>query len=481
MLKCLLILTTVISAEAFSAKQSASRFGKAFCIRNFNMATSGTAEAVKAVIVRRSGEHITKCFPEDYEELLNVKTDILKSLLAKRINGKELEVFRSPPTSFRMRANFNLWRDVPRNDDPAGMYYAMFEKEDNRQVACEIKSFPRGTVLMNTLMVRFMEVIKDYPSMCTGLFEVRFVTTQSNNAVLTLCYKCPLQSDWQVSAEAAALTLNVKIVGRSRKVKQVAGGDEAIEETYNVRGRALKYYQTEGAFSQPNAKVCEKMLEWALDATADSQDRDLLELYCGGGTFTAALAQNFKKVLATEISKASVELAHRTFKENGVENVKIVRLSSEEFSEAFEEKRIFQRLEDTGIQFKDYDFSTVLVDPPRAGLDSATCELLCRFDKIVYISCNPETLARDVEVMSNTHSVEKVAAFDQFPYTHHLEGGVLLMKRSEPLVNIVGGTDNDKLKVIETATTETETGTEMPQIETDENNNRKRKADNELI
>jgi hypothetical protein len=71
----------------------------------------------------------------------------------------------------------------------------------------------------------------------------------------------------------------------------------------------------------------------------------------------------------------------------------------------------------------------VLVDPPRAGLDAATCELLCRFDKIVYISCNPETLARDVAVMGATHTVEKFAAFDQFPYTHHLEGGVLLIKK----------------------------------------------------
>ena len=477
MLRYLFLLTTLVGAEALCSQNSASRFTKPVRVRSLRMATAETAEAVKAVIVRRSGEHITKCFPEDYESLLTVKTDILKSLLAKRINDKELEVFRSPPTSFRMRANFNLWRDVPRNDNPAGMYYAMFEKENNRQVACEIKSFPRGTVLMNTLMVRFMEIIKDYPSMCTGLFEVRFVTTQSSNAALTLCYKCPLQPDWLAAAEAAALVLNVKIVGRSRKVKQVAGGDEAIEETYTVKGRDFKYYQTEGAFSQPNAKVCEKMLEWALDVTTNSQDRDLLELYCGGGTFTAALAQNFRKVLATEISKASVELAHRTFKENGVENIKIVRLSSEEFSEAFEEKRIFQRLEDTGIQFKDYDFSTVLVDPPRAGLDSATCELLCRFDKIVYISCNPETVARDVEVMSVTHSVERVAAFDQFPYTHHLEGGVLLMKRPQPLIDtVVVSTDANELKIIETITTSI---IDNEVLETDEVKNKKRKAEDE--
>jgi tRNA (uracil-5-)-methyltransferase len=425
-----LIITFFLTAvRAFTTRSFFSTTTKPFYNVDHIMAEAPAAPAADAIITRRSGEHIVACFPEDYESLLTVKTDILKNLLVLYTDGKEPEIFRSPQSSFRMRANFNIWRDKPRDEDPAGMYYAMFEKEGLRQVPCEIKSFPRGSVLMNTLMVKFMEVIKDLPNMRVGLFEVRFVTTQSENAVLTLCYKCPLKPEWQAEAEVAAEKLNVKIVGRSRKVKQIAGGDEMIEETYNVKGRSLKYYQTEGAFSQPNAKVCEKMLEWALEATVNSNSRDLLELYCGGGTFTAALAQNFRKVLATEISKASVELALKTFKVNGVENVKIVRLSSEEFSEAFEEKRIFQRLQDTGIEFSDYDISTVLVDPPRAGLDAATCELLCRFDKIVYISCNPETLARDVAVMSATHTVEKFAAFDQFPYTHHLEGGVLLIKK----------------------------------------------------
>jgi tRNA (uracil-5-)-methyltransferase len=68
----------------------------------------------------------------------------------------------------------------------------------------------------------------------------------------------------------------------------------------------------------------------------------------------------YRKVLATEISKASVELATRTFKANDVNNIKILRLSSEEFTEAYEEKRIFQRVTDANIQFKDYDISTVI-------------------------------------------------------------------------------------------------------------------------
>ena len=105
------------------------------------------------------------------------------------------------------------------------------------------------------------------------------------------------------------------VAGRSRKVMKVAGGSETVVEELEIRGRRFQYLQTEGAFSQPNAIVCQKMIEWALDRSEDATTQaeecgpDLLELYCGGGTFTAAMAQNFRKVLATEISKASVALA----------------------------------------------------------------------------------------------------------------------------------------------------------------------------
>jgi len=66
----------------------------------------------------------------------------------------------------------------------------------------------------------------------------------------------------------------------------------------------------------------------------------------------------------------------------------------------------------------------------RAGLDDGTCALLARFPRIIYISCNPVTLARDVEKLKTTHSIHRAAAFDQFPYTHHLEAGVYLIRKA---------------------------------------------------
>ncbi|KAJ1425279.1 uracil-5--methyltransferase-domain-containing protein [Ochromonadaceae sp. CCMP2298] len=385
------------------------------------------SEAVKVVPARKDGSHIVACYTDDYDRLLAEKVVKLREML----NWKDaIDVHESPRCHFRMRANFGMWHDDPKNRVPEGFYYSMYDDVD-KFTPCEVKQFPRGSQQINKLMTQLLATFREYPDIFTALFEVRFLTTQTEEAVITLCYKRPLSEGWQAAAEEVCAKLGVKIVGRARKMKQVAGGEETVVEKLTVKGAEYRYYQTEGAFSQPNAAVCEKMINWAADRTQGSEGEDLLELYCGGGTFTAALACNFRKVLATEISKASVELANKTFKLNGIGNIKIARLSSEEFSDAHSGKKQFNRLQEGGIAIKDYQISTVLVDPPRAGLDADTCRLLSQFEKIVYISCNPETLARDVLVLQQTHAVLRVAAFDQFPYTHHLESGVFMVKKQQ--------------------------------------------------
>jgi tRNA (uracil-5-)-methyltransferase len=95
-------------------------------------------------------------------------------------------------------------------------------------------------------------------------------------------------------------------------------------------------------------------------------------------------------------------------------------------TEALARVRDFTRLK--GIDLDAYNFSTVLVDPPRAGLDDATIELISGIESILYISCNPETLARDLKQLTQTHQVKDAAIFDQFPHTRHIESGVFLKK-----------------------------------------------------
>ena len=111
------------------------------------------------------------------------------------------------------------------------MYYAMFDKDKqstmaskaHRGMPCEIKNYPHGTVKINTLMKGWLQALNEHPVLCAGLFEVRFLTTQTEDAVIVGCYKKPLTAEWQTTADLVANQLHVKIVGRSRKVKMIAG------------------------------------------------------------------------------------------------------------------------------------------------------------------------------------------------------------------------------------------------------------------
>ena len=159
-----------------------------------------------------------------------------------------------------------------------------------------------------------------------------------------------------------------------------------------------------------------------------SAARDLLELYCGHGNFTIPLAAKFNRVLASEISKSSIANARINCELNGVCNAQFVCLSADELMSAFARRREFERLK--GIDIFGYDFSHVLIDPPRAGLEPSVIDFIKNFRNLIYISCNPQTLFENLRSLCVTHEVRKFAIFDQFAHTSHIECGVLLRRRS---------------------------------------------------
>ncbi|MDD2828934.1 MAG: tRNA (uridine(54)-C5)-methyltransferase TrmA, partial [Sulfuricurvum sp.] len=257
------------------------------------------------------------------------------------------------------------------------------------------------------------------------LFGIDFLTSSSGEVLATLIYHKALDESWSVSAREIESKLGIFIIGRSRKQKIVLTQDY-VTETLHIFGRDYRYIHIENSFTQPNALVNEKMISWSMEQL-EGVGGDLLELYCGAGNFTIPFATKFDRVLATEISKASISAAKRNMELNGVSNIDFVRLSAEEFTQALDGTREFRRLE--GLKVADYHLKTLFVDPPRAGLGEEPCAFAARFDHLLYISCNPETLLRDLELLSQTHEVTAMALFDQFPYTHHLEMGVKLTRK----------------------------------------------------
>jgi tRNA (uracil-5-)-methyltransferase len=154
--------------------------------------------------------------------------------------------------------------------------------------------------------------------------------------------------------------------------------------------------------------------------------KDLLELYCGSGTFSLPMRKIFNNVFVTENNRQSIRCLNKSISEQNIRNIYHARLSAQEVSELFE-GRIFRRMKEINIH--NFNFSHVLVDPPRAGLDKEVIKLINKFENIIYISCNYETYARDIKNL-RSHQIKNIEIFDQFPNTDHLEIVSILSKNN---------------------------------------------------
>ncbi|MCT7554959.1 tRNA (uridine(54)-C5)-methyltransferase TrmA [Aliarcobacter butzleri] len=358
-------------------------------------------------------------FDKTYEEQLNYKIQREKERFSNFTNI-DFDIIKSNESNFRNRAEFRIWWEKGENNKEI-LSYAMndFKKNILKINSCEMVSHH-----IKELMPKLIDELQNDLELSFKLFAIEFLGSSTKDMLVTLIYHKKLEESWIQKAKEIEKRLNIKIIGRSKKQRLVLTNDY-INETLNISNQNFFFAYEENGFTQPNTNVNIQMIEWVLGNTKNSS-KDLCELYCGGGNFTIPLSTKFRKVLATEISKTSIKSALRNCSLNKIESISFIRMSAEDFVQALNKVRAFNRLKD--INLDDYEFDTIFMDPPRSGLDDTTRNLAKDFENIIYISCNPETLHRDLEELTKTHKIEKFALFDQFAFTNHIESGVILRK-----------------------------------------------------
>ena len=354
-------------------------------------------------------------YENGYESQLNDKKELNQKRFKPFYDG-EVSVFKSPDSHYRSRSEFKIWH----LDDE--IHYAMNHVDKKGVVLVE--ECPQVNEHILALMPKLLVQIRE-KDIGFKLFGSDFLSSSSGEIVVSLIYHRKLDSEWQVLATQIADELGIHVIGRSRKQKVIIGQDY-ITEILKINNTLYKFNHIENSFTQPNPRVNEAMVSWAMKHFS-SATGDLLELYCGAGNFTIPFAKVFDKVLATEISKSSINAAKTNMRLNSVENIEFVRMSVEEFVQALDGVREFRRMKD--INMDSYNINSIFVDPPRSGMDEESCRFASRHEHILYISCNPETLLRDLDILTLTHEIVDMALFDQFPYTHHVEMGVKLIQK----------------------------------------------------
>ena len=352
-----------------------------------------------------------------YEEQVEFKKGFIRREFEPFYNG-EFEFFASQKAGYRTRAEFGIWHEGEE------LSYTMHGAKAKRVF---IDECPKVAAPIANLMPRLLGALAKNQILKEKLFGAEFISCASG-ILATLLYHKRLGEAEQGEIESLAREFvghRVTIAARA-KGQKLLSNELNLQDRLNIGDKIYKFTFGDGAFIQPNTAVNEKMIAWAKGCV--ERGTDLLELYCGHGNFTVPLAEKFKSVLATEISKSSIANALKNCELNGVNNVKFLRMSAEELISAFGREREFNRLRELDIF--SYDFSHVLVDPPRAGLDASVINFIKNYENIVYISCSPQSLKRDMAQLDATHEAVKFAVFDQFANTAHIECGVLLRSKN---------------------------------------------------
>lgn len=218
------------------------------------------------------------------------------------------------------------------------------------------------------------------------------------------------------------LPLEHEIVGILRTINDRLADAVYCDELRILAGR--DYYNEEimglrfqvGAFSffQTNVEAVENLYSYAVGLIDDFRDKKAFDLFCGTGTISQVLARSASEVVGVEIVEEAVEGAKAAAKLNGLDNCRFIA------GDVFEVLSSIPDLPDV-----------IVVDPPRAGISVDALEKIISYgvDQIVYISCNPKSLAQNLyQLQLGGYRVESVKPFDNFPWTKHVECVVLMSK-----------------------------------------------------
>jgi len=283
------------------------------------------------------------------------------------------------------------------------------------------------------LVAKMQSSNKDVAEALSGAFAMRFLTANSGDALATVQYKHIEHVDAEAAAAKLAQLLGIDVVARCRSLPdgRLVHGKDYVTEKYTLQdGRELVYKQLEGFFSNPNFVACTQTINW-LCSCADMlvegrSSPSLLELYCGNGNHTVALAPKFRRVLGVELHPTLCEAANFNLSSNLSPSL----ASATEITSSPAEFFCGRALQPDESFFQDEsDLRALLVDPPRCGLDDVTLNLCQKFDAVMYISCSFESLMPNLDKLLETHRIVKGATFDHFPGTEYIETGLLLLRR----------------------------------------------------
>ena len=384
-----------------------------------------------------------------YEEQLNMKAAQVKKLIDEAVirggqvdtEGKSDYIFegiKGSPQEFAYRNKMEFSFGDEYKDGPLSL--GLHKKGSTYDVlnACDCKLVHEDMTKILTCVLEYCreEGFSYYHKMQHTGFLRHLLLRRGNTTgeiLVNLVTTSEIETDFEeLKNSLLALPLEGKIVGflhiinnslsdvvRSDETRLLYGQDYFYEEILG-----LKFKITPFSFFQPNSYGAEVLYKTAREYIGDTKEMTVFDLYSGTGTISQIMASVAKEVIGVEIVEEAVKAAGENAHLNGIENCRFIAGDVLKVLDDIEEKPDF-----------------IILDPPRDGIHPKALPKIIDYgvDKLVYISCKPTSLARDLEMfLGRGYQVEKVCCVDQFCQTVHVETVVLLSK---------GEVDSKKIRV----------------------------------
>ena len=383
-----------------------------------------------------------------YEEQLNMKAAQVKKLIDEAVirggqvdtEGKSDYIFegiKGSPQEFAYRNKMEFSFGDEYKDGPLSL--GLHKKGSTYDVlnACDCKLVHEDMTKILTCVLEYCreEGFSYYHKMQHTGFLRHLLLRRGNTTgeiLVNLVTTSEIETDFEeLKNSLLALPLEGKIVGllhiinnslsdvvRSDETRLLYGQDYFYEEILG-----LKFKITPFSFFQPNSYGAEVLYKTAREYIGDTKEMTVFDLYSGTGTISQIMASVAKEVIGVEIVEEAVKAAGENAHLNGIENCRFIAGDVLKVLDDIEEKPDF-----------------IILDPPRDGIHPKALPKIIDYgvDKLVYISCKPTSLARDLEMfLGRGYQVEKVCCVDQFCQTVHVETVVMLShKKPDSVINV---------------------------------------------
>ena len=353
-------------------------------------------------------KHFTICGGCDfqhipYQEQINIKKEILKDQLLRigKIDIPIEKVYPSNPFDYRNKAQFKfdgkrLGFYKPNSYDIVDVDYCYLLKEDLNQIINPLKRFLQKYALTPSQIVVFSN------SKNEKLVKLEF---SEESEILNVIPNLDIYKD--------EIDDKIKGVGFYSKGKRnlLLGEDIVFENVENYKFRVSM-----DSFFQVNIFQIPNLINAVVEEVKNQDYKKAVDFYCGVGTLTVPLAFYVKEALGIESNEEAVKDAKANVKHNNLKNLKFLKAKT-----------------DKGLKYaKDFRPDLIVLDPPRSGLNKKIIKEIASMPtvkKVIYVSCNPSTLARDLKDFKDLgFKINKVSMIDMFPQTHHIESISVLSK-----------------------------------------------------